>query len=284
MNDEDIKWLKNNILFFDKNFFYKKFNLTQKQFQKIQKEHNIYKRKPYKNMSKDIFVRCWKNSLKRKIKFNISLEESYDLLISQQNKCALSGLNIKIRPKADSQSRVKNSASIDRINSSKGYERNNIFWTHQDINIMRWDLPLNYFLSLCELVYKKINNPIEYNYAYIQNDNINSYLSRIKHRSIVKKLKYNLNSKKVFNKFKDQNGICELSGLPLILPMNSITNNKLGCRHCYSASIDRIKHDEGYTIDNIRWIHKDINIMRWTFPDDKFINYCKLITENRKKK
>lgn len=45
------------------------------------------------------------------------------------------------------------------------------------------------------------------------------------------------------------------------------------------ASVDRIDNNIGYTIKNIRIVHKDINYMRRILSDDKFIRYCRLIAK-----
>lgn len=32
-----------------------------------------------------------------------------------------------------------------------------------------------------------------------------------------------------------------------------------------------------YTIDNVQWVHKNINIMKWDISQEEFINWCGLI-------
>lgn len=43
-------------------------------------------------------------------------------------------------------------ASLDRIDSSKGYVEGNVHWVHKDINIMKWDFPLETFIKMCKFV------------------------------------------------------------------------------------------------------------------------------------
>ncbi len=57
--------------------------------------------------------------------------------------------------------------------------------------------------------------------------------------------------------------MCALTDLPL----NFHTKHK-------NASLDRIDNTKGYTIDNIQWVHKDINWMKGTFTQDQFIELC----------
>ena len=43
-------------------------------------------------------------------------------------------------------------ASIDRIDSDKGYYIGNIHWVHKAINKIKWDYTEPYFIELCEAV------------------------------------------------------------------------------------------------------------------------------------
>ena len=43
-------------------------------------------------------------------------------------------------------------ASIDRIDSNKGYIEDNVVWVHKDINIMKNKFSKEYFLMLCKKI------------------------------------------------------------------------------------------------------------------------------------
>ncbi len=73
--------------------------------------------------------------------------------------------------------------------------------------------------------------------------------------------------------FKNQNGKCALTGIKLQFPAYRKDNNG-------TASLDRIDSSKGYTIDNVQWVHKHINIMKSDFEQQEFINFCKLIATN----
>lgn len=72
--------------------------------------------------------------------------------------------------------------------------------------------------------------------------------------------------------FLKQNRKCALSGLDLTIGSHRINN----------ASVDRIDSTKGYDIDNIQFVHKDINMMKRWYNQDYFINICKLIAENNR--
>ena len=45
-------------------------------------------------------------------------------------------------------------ASLDRIDSKKGYIEGNIQWVHKDINRMKWAFNEDYFIKLCNNIYQ----------------------------------------------------------------------------------------------------------------------------------
>ena len=77
---------------------------------------------------------------KRGIPFNVSIDFLWELYLKQGKKCTLTGLEITLVPA------IKNSnvdwsiitASLDRIDSSHGYEENNVQWVHKEINRFKW--------------------------------------------------------------------------------------------------------------------------------------------------
>ncbi len=85
---------------------------------------------------------------KRKLKIDISVNEAWNLFINQHRKCILSGLLLYFP--------IRNcdiaTASLDRIDSSKGYIKGNVQWVHKDINTMKMNKTDDKFIKLCNLV------------------------------------------------------------------------------------------------------------------------------------
>ncbi len=77
----------------------------------------------------------------------ITKEFAWDLFLKQNKKCALSGLDLVI-----SNDHSKNTASIDRINSAKGYVEDNIQWVHKHVNIMKNIFEQDYFIDMCKKI------------------------------------------------------------------------------------------------------------------------------------
>jgi hypothetical protein len=86
----------------------------------------------------------------RRKPFKISIKFAWDLFIKQKRKCALTGIDICFSKSWREDKEM--TASLDRINSSKGYLKNNVRWVHKRINIMRNNMSDEEFINWCYLV------------------------------------------------------------------------------------------------------------------------------------
>jgi hypothetical protein len=89
-------------------------------------------------------------AIKRGLEFSITIDDLKELFKVQNGRCALSGRNIKIQNKMSHGKFDRPTASIDRINSKLGYIRSNIQLVHKDFNRMKWDLPQETFIKMCQ--------------------------------------------------------------------------------------------------------------------------------------
>ena len=97
----------------------------------------------------------------------------------------------------------------------------------------------------------------------------------IKEGAIKRNKTFNLSKDEMYNLLKKQNFKCALSGLPLkIVSIRKRTNTNYT-----TASLDRIDSSKGYVVDNIQWVHRDLNTMKWDIDQDKFIKYCRLVVK-----
>lgn len=83
---------------------------------------------------------------------DIDLEFLYYLWNKQNGKCALTGIPLTYK---FYEGRVNSNVSIDRIDSSKGYAKDNVQLVCMAANQMKNDLSQDEFLQMCQLV---INN------------------------------------------------------------------------------------------------------------------------------
>lgn len=91
----------------------------------------------------------------RKIDFTITKEYVVKLFELQNRKCALSGIDINFSPSQGKKLRKSTTASLDRIDSSKGYIEGNVQWVHKTVNKMKMNLDEDEFLDWCKRI---VNN------------------------------------------------------------------------------------------------------------------------------
>jgi len=101
-------------------------------------------------LSRTRFSKLKLDARKRKILFDLSPEFLWNLFESQNRKCALSGEDIWFNSKVHTSDGV---ASLDRIDSSKGYINNNVQWVHKDVNFMKSNLSMKRFRELIEKIF-----------------------------------------------------------------------------------------------------------------------------------
>lgn len=89
-------------------------------------------RKGYKDISGAFWHKLARSALSRDYEFSIKIEEAWDKLVAQNNKCAVSGVDICLYTNNDFSN--KQTASPDRIDSNIGYTKDNFQWVHKRIN------------------------------------------------------------------------------------------------------------------------------------------------------
>ena len=94
-------------------------------------------------------VKSANGSKRKKIDLFITKEYAWQLFLNQNGKCNLSGLDLKFPTRWKDKSWT---ASLDRIDSSKGYIEGNVQWIHKDINIMKNKFSQEYFIRMCNLI------------------------------------------------------------------------------------------------------------------------------------
>lgn len=111
---------------------------------------------PLREGHKDISGKMWRKIVSgakvRELDFEITIEYISDLLESQNWTCALSGLPIHLPEDSRAHDQGEWTASLDRIDSTKGYVVGNVQWVHKHINWMKNAYPEEYFIDLCKHV------------------------------------------------------------------------------------------------------------------------------------
>ena len=102
------------------------------------------------DLSSTRFRRALSQAKQRGIPFKITIRQAWNQFLRQEGKCALTGLSLFMSP--SSMAEGASTASLDRIDSGKGYVRGNIQWVHIAINFMKHSLPEEEFVRWCCLV------------------------------------------------------------------------------------------------------------------------------------
>jgi len=106
-------------------------------------------------LSRSYFTKVRIRAKNSNIPFNISIDYINNLYLTQNRQCALSGIELLLQKENYSRSKGSGrtqTASLDRIDSTKGYVEGNIQWIHKDINMIKKAYSQDYFIELCKKI------------------------------------------------------------------------------------------------------------------------------------
>lgn len=104
-----------------------------------------------------ISISWWNRHVKdaanaRNLIVDISIEEAYQIFLNQNGKCIYTGISLEFPKTPSKKDRNLGTASIDRIDNTKGYISGNIQWVHKKINYMKHIMSHEEFIQWCNLV------------------------------------------------------------------------------------------------------------------------------------
>lgn len=88
-------------------------------------------------------------AVKRGMEITVFIEDAWDLFLAQDCKCAISGVALTF---AGYNSGREQTASLDRIDSTRGYEIENIQWVHKDMQWMKGTFTQKEFLEWVKVI------------------------------------------------------------------------------------------------------------------------------------
>jgi len=103
--------------------------------------------KGFKDIPSSIISRNKRQANRRGIPWELNIRELCALYCKQGKKCAMTKLPILFSDKT---------ASLDRIDSTKGYTLDNVQWVHKNVNLMKNGFEIEYFTYFCKLVAKNL--------------------------------------------------------------------------------------------------------------------------------
>lgn len=113
------------------------------------KDHKLYA--GYEEIRAEYWSRVLRGAKDRHIEISISIQDAWDIFIKQNRRCALTG-EILHFPTTRKTSKYS-TASLDRIDSSLGYTKENSQWIHKKIQPMKMNMKENDFIDLCGKIY-----------------------------------------------------------------------------------------------------------------------------------
>jgi len=229
----------------------------------------------YKELPSRYWGRLKNGAKNRGIIFNITEEDAWLLFEKQNHQCAYTGdMLVFARCYAEQSSQT---ASLDRIDSAGPYSSTNVQWVHKTINSMKWDMTQEKFVKLCKRIIDQPPtdpSPCATLRSHPKNfsghGNIGLRLwNQICRNANKRGIYVDYTIKEAWELFCNQNGLCALSKLPMILTYGKIT-----------ASLDRVDNTKGYTTNNVQWVHRDINTkMRRDLTISELKEWCnKVVT------
>jgi hypothetical protein len=112
--------------------------------------------KGYGDISGAFWHKLERSALSRDFEFTITVNEAWEIYLKQNKKCAISGVDLIMYPNND-RSRIQ-TASPDRINSSKGYIKENFQWVHKRINRIKNILSTDELMFWVDKIHKNNKN------------------------------------------------------------------------------------------------------------------------------
>lgn len=89
------------------------------------------------------------SAVRRNITWQVSIEHIWKLFVQQDRKCKISGVQLQFPSTINKRD---GTASLDRIDRSRGYIEGNLQWVHKDVNEMKWDMSDKELIDWCKII------------------------------------------------------------------------------------------------------------------------------------
>jgi hypothetical protein len=105
-----------------------------------------------------------------------------------------------------------------------------------------------------------------------------SYYTSVVRGAVSRKLEISITKEDIEDLFVKQKRTCALTGVKIWF-FDPLTKKRT-----QTASLDRIDSNLGYIPGNVQWIHKDLNLMKNCFTEEKFMFWCLMAAEHYNRK
>lgn len=100
-----------------------------------------------------------------------------------------------------------------------------------------------------------------------------AHFHHIMHGAKIRGLEFSVTIQGLWDLYVGQGGRCALTGLPIKFVTRRDRSPET------TASCDRIDSNKGYVMGNVQWVHKDVNLMKMSMPEDRFVEMCSLVAD-----
>lgn len=222
---------------------------------------------------------------KKNIEFDIDIEWLTSQFENQNNRCALTNIEFYIPTERN----IKNpfSPSLDRIDPTKGYVKNNVRVVCYIVNCALhnfgeevFNYISNQYLQLNNIQRPQFKDEYKINSPKEKKDKKyrETLMGTIKLMMMCTKRKEDvqINENDLIKLFEKQNNKCALTNIEFDF---KFYKNKQ--ENPFRPSIDRIDSSEGYTKDNIRLVCVAVNFALNEFGEEIFKQICKAYLSNK---
>lgn len=174
-------------------------------------------------------------------------------------------------------------ASLDRIDSSKGYEPGNIRLTCIMANFAKGSfLTDEHTIAMCRSVvdksrpcpYPPCSQPVYPRGTRSCPFTRMLYSRRAKGRGNSRK-SVDVTHSDIKKLWEAQNGRCRYTGWSLVLPRSGTWEP--GVPDALKASLDRVDSTKGYVLDNVQFISLAANLAKNNFSESEFLTFCQAV-------
>ncbi len=124
----------------------KEYSTSQANVRYLLQKSGVQTRSNYKgvgDLSGTYFNEIVTNAEDRKIEIGVSIEEIWELFKLQKGLCRFTGMKLSLGRFEE------RTASLDRIDSTKGYILGNVQWVHKIVNMMKRSMTDDEFIRWC---------------------------------------------------------------------------------------------------------------------------------------
>jgi len=117
------------------------------------KQSGKKRRKGYELISGDYWSQIKTKAKRKKLIFEIRIEEAWDLFVKQNGKCELT--NNKIELTGYPYDKNKTTAILSLIKPELGFVKDNVMWIHKNVAKLKGDMDKDQFMEIIYEIYAK---------------------------------------------------------------------------------------------------------------------------------